>query len=73
VRDPLPIDAQAIYDEAAVVLSFGIASSTLARARRRGELRASRRGRRTYYLGQWLIDWLIGESGKKAMPPVRCR
>jgi hypothetical protein len=62
VRDPLTIDPNDIYDEGAVVLTLGIPSSTLARARRRGELRSSRRGRRTYYLGRWLREWLIGQS-----------
>jgi hypothetical protein len=62
VREPLTIHPDAIYDEAAVVLHLGIASDTLTRARRRKELRSSRRGRRTYYLGRWLRDWLIGPS-----------
>jgi hypothetical protein len=40
----------------AVVLALDIPSATLARARREGHLRYSRRGKRTFYLGRWLID-----------------
>jgi hypothetical protein len=60
---PFTIDPAAVYDEAAVILSFDLSSDMLARARRRGDLRSSRRGRRTYYLGQWLLDWLLRQGG----------
>lgn len=59
---PVPIDPGAIYDESAVVLALDIPSATLARARREGRLRYSRKGRRTYFLGKWLIDWLTADS-----------
>ena len=70
---PVPIRPDAIYDDGCVVISLDIPSSTLARARRTGRLRYSRRGRRTYYLGRWLIDWLISDSTGQlldARPPM---
>lgn len=59
---PLLIDPAAVYDDAAIVLHLGIPSSVLARARRSGELRFRRRGRRNYYLGRSLLDWLTGSA-----------
>jgi hypothetical protein len=58
---PLHIDPDALYEDSTVVLTLDIPSATLARARREGRLRYSRRGRRTYYLGRWLLDWLTGD------------
>jgi hypothetical protein len=67
---PVPIDPAAVYDDGAVLLALGLSSATLARARREGRLRHSRKGKRTFYLGQWLIDWLAADSdparGKEA-------
>jgi hypothetical protein len=56
---PIRIDPAAIYDDAALVLTLDLSSATLARARRNGRLRFTRQGRRTLYLGQWLLDWLV--------------
>jgi hypothetical protein len=61
---PVPIDPTAVYDDSALVLSLDIPSATLARARREGRLRYSRKGRRTYYLGQWVLDWITGGPGQ---------
>lgn len=55
---PCHIDSQGVYDDGAVVIALDIPSATLARARRDGRLRYTRQGRRTLYLGQWLLDWL---------------
>jgi hypothetical protein len=68
---PVPIDPCAVYDDGAVVLALEISSAALARARREGRLRYSRRGKRTFYLGQWLIDWLTADgvpAGGKGVP-----
>lgn len=58
---PLQIDPAGIYDDG-IALALGVQSTTLARARREGRLRFSRQGRRTLYLGQWLLDWVTKDS-----------
>jgi hypothetical protein len=52
------IQSDAIYDDSALVLGLGLTQATLARARRKGELRFSRKGRRVLYRGEWLLAWL---------------
>jgi hypothetical protein len=59
---PVPIDPGAVYDDAAIILALDIPSATLTRARREGRLRFTRKGKRTFYLGRWLIDWLTADS-----------
>jgi hypothetical protein len=59
---PVCIDPRAVYDDGAVVMALDIPSSVLARARREGRLRYSRQGRRTLYLGQWLLDWIEADA-----------
>jgi hypothetical protein len=59
---PCHIDPHGVYDDGAVLLALGIPTATLIRARREGRLRFSRQGRRSLYLGQWLIDWLTADS-----------
>jgi hypothetical protein len=63
---PITINPDAIYPEAAVVLTLDVPSSVLARARRSGQLQSRRHGRRTYYLGRWLLDWLLGQEVARA-------
>jgi hypothetical protein len=58
---PVPvalIDPAAIYSEGAVALALDIPLTTLRHARRRGELRYVRRGRRVLLHGRDLLDWL---------------
>lgn len=56
--DRFRIEPEAVYDDAALVLGLGVTYAALARSRRAGTLRASRKGRRTLYRGQWVLDWL---------------
>jgi hypothetical protein len=60
------IHPERVYDTAALVLALDIPSATLARARREGRLRYSRRGQRVYYLGSWVLSWLCGELQRAA-------
>lgn len=60
------IDPAGIYDDSALVLGLGITQATLARARRAGELRFARKGKRTLYRGEWVLTWL--EHDAKAVP-----
>jgi hypothetical protein len=55
---PTQLDPRTVYDDAALRLALGLTSATLARARRRKELRYARKGRQILYLGQWILDWL---------------
>jgi hypothetical protein len=51
-----------IYDDAALRAVLGIGAPVLARARHRGELRCTRKGRRVLYLGEWVLEWLRSDG-----------
>lgn len=54
----LLIEPTAIYDDGAIALALDIRLATLARARREGKLRFTRKGQRVFYLGAWIIEWM---------------
>jgi hypothetical protein len=62
------IDPDQWYDTGAIVLTLDIPSSTIARARRMGQLRYTRKGHRVLYLGRWLLDWLTTTPGESKQP-----
>lgn len=62
MQSAVRIDPEALYDDGAVVLALGIPSTTLVRARREGRLRFRRVGRRAFYTGKWLLNWLASDS-----------
>ena len=70
---PLNIEPNGVYDDGALVLSLGLTHATLARARRDGHLRFSRKGKRVLYLGQWIIEWLRDErtETRESSPDIR--
>jgi hypothetical protein len=55
---PITIEPAAVYDDGALVAALGIPSATLNRARRGRQIRYTRKGKRVFYLGQWVLDWL---------------
>jgi hypothetical protein len=55
---PVRIEPDGIYDDGVLVLSLGLTHAALQRARRSGQLRHKRSGRRIHYRGQWVLDWL---------------
>lgn len=57
-----PIDPKAVYDDSALSVALGVGIESLTRARKTGELRHTRKGRRVLYLGQWILDWLEGDA-----------
>jgi hypothetical protein len=59
------IDPDALYAEGAVAIALDIPTATLVRARRAGTLRFRRVGKRTLYLGRWLLDWLAQDPPKE--------
>lgn len=60
--EPVQIAPTAIYDDGSIRNSLGISPAALAAGRRDGTLRYSRKGKRIFYLGQWLIDWLGSDT-----------
>lgn len=58
MADTINIQPNCVYDDGTLVLSLGLTHATLARARRDGELRFARKGKRVLYLGSWIIEWL---------------
>ena len=63
MHEPISIQPEAVYDDGTLLLSLGLTPTTLARARRSGNLRFTRQGKRTLYLGQWVLDWLQQSAG----------
>jgi hypothetical protein len=63
------IDPNTIYDDGDLVTNLGIASASLIRARREGQLRYRRVGHRALYLGRWLLEWF--DAAYEARTPAR--
>jgi hypothetical protein len=66
VPTAVTIEPDAIYDDTLLVDLLGVSRQRLARERQAGRLRCRRIGQRTYYLGRWVMDWLIGEEARRA-------
>jgi hypothetical protein len=62
MHEPISIKPDAVYDDGALYLSLGLTAAALAKARRSGALRFTRQGKRTLYLGQWILDWLQADD-----------
>ena len=56
--DACVIDPDAVYDDGSLALALGVTAAALAKGRRDGTLRHTRKGQRILYLGQWVLDWL---------------
>jgi hypothetical protein len=68
MTDGVALNPDAIYDDGALYVSFGLSAAALARARREGKLRYSRQGKRILYLGRWLIAWLEADGERRGVP-----
>jgi hypothetical protein len=55
---PILFDPDAYYHAGSIALALDVSQAALDRARRRGELRYVRRGRRVLIRGDWILDWL---------------
>jgi hypothetical protein len=55
------IEPEAVYDDGSLYMVLGISPSTLARARREGRLKHTRKGKRVFYLGKWVAEWLAAD------------
>jgi hypothetical protein len=71
MTSPIHIDPDAIYDDGALALALDLPSATIRRARREGRLRHTRRGRRTLYLGKWVMEWLTADHAERTVPNDR--
>jgi hypothetical protein len=61
MTDPIRIDPDQLFDDRSLCLALGVSEGTLARERKEGRLRCTRKGMRNFYFGRWVIDWLAGE------------
>ncbi len=61
--DTLTIHPNAVYSTDVLCALLDVSPQTLADARRTGELRSVRKGRRVIYLGEWVLAWLRQSSG----------
>lgn len=65
---PFEIDPAAFYDRATLNRDCGFHFTAIERARKSGELRSTRRGGRTLFLGRWVFDWLTaGDPPEEAL------
>jgi hypothetical protein len=62
MQEQVSIAPDGIYDDGALYLALGLTPATLAQARRSGDLRFTRKGKRTLYLGQWVLDWIKADE-----------
>ncbi len=62
MQDTFVLEPDGLYNDGSLYLALGLTPATLAHARRSGELRFTRKGKRTLYLGQWVLDWIKADS-----------
>lgn len=61
MSEPTRIDTEAFYSDQ-LAAKVGLSPSAMARARKAGELRFTRRGGRVLYLGAWIYEWLTADE-----------
>jgi hypothetical protein len=64
--DTVTINPLSVYTSEQLSTMLDASEATLAEARRSGALRATRKGRRVLYLGEWVLDWLRAEPAQEA-------
>ncbi len=64
--EPVSIDPEALYDDGSLRQALGLTDAALAKARRSGTLRYTRQGKRTLYLGKWILAWLESAAAPQA-------
>jgi hypothetical protein len=63
--ETITINPLAVYTADQLSAMLDVSESTLAEARRSGALRATKKGRRRIYLGEWVLAWLRDETAKE--------
>jgi hypothetical protein len=66
--EPVRIFANSVYTQEQARHALGLERHTLAREIRLGRLKASRRGKRYYILGAWLLSWIKAGTITKRRP-----
>jgi hypothetical protein len=56
--EPVLLDPEAVFDDGALYQALGLTPASLAAGRRAGTLRYTKQGKRTFYLGKWVLAWL---------------
>jgi hypothetical protein len=64
VFEPIRIDPEAVFDDGVLYQILGLTPAALASARRARTLRFTRQGKRTLYLGRWVLAWLESASAR---------
>lgn len=54
--------SEGIYDDLLLGSVLDLTPQTLKAARQSGALRFTRKGKRTLYLGRWVLDWLTSDD-----------
>jgi hypothetical protein len=65
MSEPIHIQSDAFYDDWTLSEALGIPLGTIATARRTGALRSVQRGKKTFYRGSWVLNWLDAPSTQK--------
>ena len=60
--ETIAINPLAVYSADQLSAMLDVSEATLAEARRSGALRATKKGRRVLYLGEWVLDWLRSDN-----------
>jgi hypothetical protein len=64
MHDVVTLEPAGVYDDGSLHLLLGLTPAALAKGRREGTLKHSRKGARVFYLGRWVLDWLEADDGK---------
>lgn len=65
MANTLQVHPDCVYDEGAVSLALDLPLATLERARREGRLQFTRKDRRIFFLGRWLLDWFADHKASE--------
>lgn len=70
MTEPVLIDPEALYDDGALRQALGLTSAAMTAARRSGALRFTRKGKRTFYRGAWILAWLESDAMPRPEAPT---
>jgi hypothetical protein len=65
------IEPESLYDDGALRQVLGLTPTTLASARRDGTLRYTRKGKRMFYKGEWILAWMESETNPTSVGVTR--
>ena len=68
--DPITIEPEAFYDDLMVANLLEVGRELLARARKDGDLRYVRKGKRILFKGSWLLAWLGSDAATRQEVPA---